>query len=82
MKKFSSIFLGSPIPIPNFPKIPKIALRKSCEEPKHAKTPRERRGLIMLRPGHPGRTFTNVVKKHSEVGKIPGNSVWTLWRDS
>ena len=26
-----------PIPIPNFPKIPKIALRKSCDEFKDAK---------------------------------------------
>ena len=37
--------------IQNFPKIPKIALRKSCDEPKHAKTSHKRRGLIMLRPG-------------------------------
>ena len=31
-----------PISTRNFPKIPKIVLRKSCDEPKHAKTPRDR----------------------------------------
>ena len=41
-----------PISTQHFPKIPKIILRKPCDEPKHAKTPRERKGFIMLRPGH------------------------------
>ena len=31
-----------PISTRKFPKIPKIVLRKSCDEPKHAKTPRDR----------------------------------------
>ena len=51
MKKyFQKCFL--PMSTQNFPKIPKIILRKPCDEPKHAKTPRERKGFIMLRPGH------------------------------
>ena len=61
-----------PISTQNFPKIPKIVLRKPCDEPKHAKTPRERKGLIMLRPGHPGRTFTNVVKNIAKLEKSLG----------
>ena len=35
-KYFRKIFL--PISIQNFPRIPKIVLRKPCDEPKHAKT--------------------------------------------
>ena len=37
-KIFDEKFYCSPIPIPNFPKIPKITLRKSCDEFKDTKS--------------------------------------------
>ena len=49
IKKFSIFFrrkmfrpknFRSPIPIPNFPKIPKIMLRKPCDDSKQTKTPK------------------------------------------
>ncbi len=50
-KDFSkNVFL--PISTQKFPKIPKIILRNPCDEPKHTKPPRERKELILLRPGH------------------------------
>ena len=36
-EKFSTKNYCSPIPIPNFPKIPKIILRKPCDEFKYEK---------------------------------------------
>ena len=41
-----------PISILKIPKIPKIILRKPGNEPKHVKTSRERKGLIISWPGH------------------------------
>ena len=35
---FRTNFFGSPIPIPNFPKNPKIILRTPCDDSKETKT--------------------------------------------
>ena len=36
-KNFRQTIFGSPIPIPNFPKIPKIILRTACDRSKYTK---------------------------------------------
>ena len=49
------MFVGNiykPISTQKIHMIPKIILRKPGNEPKHTKTPRERKGLIIFRPGH------------------------------
>ena len=66
MKNFDEKNRWLPISIPNFPKIPKIALRKSCDELKDTEN----------------RKPCECVKKTLQVGKIPGNLERTLWMDS